>query len=277
MLQTENNSLQKEFPYHAAVADSGGVIFWCENGEVRKIPTHGGVFDIYKGPDDTLVYSSIHDSVDGQSASGLVIADRNGDVLRRYTTKNEVFGVYPFADGYLVGELTGKCVTVLDRDLSVVRTVPVKYDAENMHEVMRGVSIAKDGNIWVVQPGELVIRKYSFTGEVLEEIPTGPDTFGMEELENGNIIYTQHHAICEIDRQGNEIWRVNTEDIPKAGLCWALNFKLLENGHILLVNWLGHGCEGKGYPVMELDENHALCAVYPISPDAHYVSDLALL
>ena len=73
------------------------------------------------------------------------------------------------------------------------------------------------------------------------------------------------------------MWRVCADDIPQAGLCWALNFKTLPNGHTLLVNWLGHGCEGKGTPVIELDEKHTLYALYPIDPNAAYISDVDLL
>ena len=58
---------------------------------------------------------------------------------------------------------------------------------------------------------------------------------------------------------------------------WALNFKLLENGHILLVNRLGHSCEELGYSVIELDEKRNLHALYTISNDALDISDITLL
>ena len=264
------------FPYDAVIADSGHAIFIVRDGNVKKISTFGCAFDIYALGKDTYCYSSIGDN----SYSGIVVCNENGEVLKRYKTKNEVFGVWPIQNGekgFLVGELTGKLITVLDADCNVVKRFPILYNGKNLHEVMRGVQIARDGNIWVVQPGDCMIRKFSFEGELLEEIPTGPDTFGMEELENGNIIYTQHTAICEIDRKGKELWRVSASDIPQAGLCWALNFKIAPNGHILIANWLGHGCEKMGYPMIELDEKHELVGMFQISHEANYISDLCFL
>ena len=266
--------VQKIFPYDAVIADSGRNLFLCENGKIRALPTVGCAFSVFARRDGTILYSSICDG----TTSGLVLCDRAGNTLARYRTENEVFGVHELPQGgYLVGELSGKCVTRLDASLQVVSRFPVKYSGENLHEVMRGVYPARDGNVFVVQPGDRMIRKYDYSGTVLAEIPTGPDTFGMEEKENGNLIYTQHTALCEIDSAGRELWRVDSADILPAGLCWALNFRTLPSGHILLVNWLGHGCEGQGFPVIELDENHALYALYPICEDAVNIADLDLL
>lgn len=262
-----------KFPYNAVFADSGRRIFICENGKVRSFETVGGAFDVHAMPDGNICYSSINDN----GISGLVLCDRTGKVLARYRTENEVFGIYPLQDGYLVGELSGRCVTRLNGSMQIVQQFPVKYNGDNLHEIMRGVQPAQDGNVFVIQPGDSMIRKYDYNGKVLQEIPTGPDTFGLEEKENGNLLYTQHTALCEIDPQGKEVWRVCADDIPQAGLCWALNFKTLPNGHTLLVNWLGHGCEGKGTPVIELDEKHTLYALYPIDPNAAYISDVDLL
>lgn len=266
--------VQKTFPYDAVIADSNRKLFLCEKGKIRALPTVGCAFSVFARRDGTILYSSICDG----TTSGLVLCDRTGNTLARCRTENEVFGVHELPQGgYLVGELSGKCVTRLDASLQVVSRFFVKYNGENLHEVMRGVYPARDGNVFVVQPGDRMIRKYDYSGTVLAEIPTGPDTFGMEEKENGNLIYTQHTALCEIDSAGRELWRVDAADILPAGLCWALNFRTLPSGHILLVNWLGHGCEGQGFPVIELDENHALYALYPICEDAVNIADLDLL
>lgn len=261
------------FPYNAAICDSAGVIYIIRNGEMKAYTTLGSAYDIYALDGGRIAYGSICDG----DKSGMIITDEDGNILQRYITHNDVFGVWPFEKGYLVGELTTKSITWLDFDLNVVKNIPIRYDGDNMHEVMRGVQIARDGNIWAIQPGDMAIRKYDWDGNILEEIKTGPDTFGLEELENSDIIYTEHKALVWIDSNRNEIRRVTPEDIPEAGLQWALNFKLLSNGHVLLINWLGHGCEGMGCPVIELDKDWKLFALHPVTPNAIYISDIALL
>ncbi len=256
-----------------AVCDSSKKIFIVENGNIKTIKTYGSVFDIHSLPGKRLLYGSIYDGWD----CGLIITDYDGNILQRYITKSEVFAVYPHSGGYLVGELTSKSVVWLDFDLNIIKRTQIIYNGENMHEVMRGVRLASDGNIWVVQPGDLMIRKYSPEGDVLLEIRTGPDTFEMLELPDSRIIYTQHKALTEVTFDGRELYSVTADDIKPAGLQWALNFKLLENGHILLVNWLGHSCEEMGYPVIELDEKRNLHALYTISNDALDISDSTLL
>lgn len=276
-----NNNFEKndipvlDFPSNMNIAfcDSNKKIFLVENGNLKTIDTYGSVFDIYSLPGKRLLYASIYDGWD----CGLIITDYDGNILQRYITKSEVFAVYPHKDGYLVGELTSKSVVWLDLDLNIIKRTPVIYNSENMHEVMRGVRLSNDGNVWVVQPGDLKIRKYTPDGVLLHEIETGPDTFEMLELPDSKIIYTQHKALTEVSYDGTELRNTTASDISPAGLQWALNFKLLENGHILLVNWLGHSCEGMGYPVIELDEDRKLCALYTISPDAVDISDLTIL
>ena len=256
-----------------AFADSANKMYVFKDGVKTCFKTNGGAFDIYSLGNGLLAYGSIYDG----DVCGLIVCDLEGNIKKRYETKAQVFGIRPFDGGFLCGELPTKQVVWLDNDLKVIRKTPVRYDGDNLHEVMRGVRLAKDGNILVAQPGDNVIRRYTPDGILLSEVKVGADIFAFSECENGNIINTQHDALVERDKNGNELRRIDNTTAPEAGLCWPLNFTFLPNGNLLLVNWLGHGCEGKGYPVSEYDKDWRLVGLYTVDDDAEYISAVTLL
>ena len=162
--------------------------------------------------------------------------------------------------------------------MNVIRKTPVKYiNNENLHEVLRGVRLARDGSVLVSQPGNNIIRRYSPEGYLLAETPVGPDGFALYECENGNIIHTQHDALVERDKNGNEVRRIDARTAPEAGICWPLNFIFLPNGNLLLINWLCHGCEGKGYTVSEYVKDWNLVCLYTIDENVLDISAATLL
>ncbi len=189
--------------------------------------------------------------------SGFIVFDREGNDVRNYILPEgsyEVFGCQPLENGNIVlGDLRGKCLLEVNVQNEIVSRTPLFYDGENIHEVMRMPRLCRDGKSYlVVQPGIRKIIKYNKAGDILWQADTHRDTFDVVEKENGNLVYSAMEGVFELDTNGNEVWRVTREDIPRMNLCWALALKLSKDGNIVICNWLGHGHTGEGVPIFEV-------------------------
>lgn len=242
---------------HAIVCvDSGnGAIYECgpEGELVRELTGCGGAFDVWKLPDGSYLYCHI-----GPDHHGVRLVDGENHVLAEYRCESEVFGCQPLADGgFLVGELTAARLTEVTRGGEIARVIPIKTQAPP-HERMRMVRRRPDGTYLVNQPGDRVIRRYDAAGTVLAEIPTCGDTFAVVEDERGHIYYTGQTCIVETDAQGREVWKADAADLKAVRPQWLTGLQLLANGNLLVCNWLGHGCEGQGVPLFEIDRDKAI-------------------
>lgn len=209
-------------------------------------------FDMHLLKDNTILYCHY-----GNGQSGVSIIDRNGNIIFDYNkTEREVFSCQPLENGnILVGELREKRIIEINRQGNIVKEIPVFYDKDDLHEVMRSVRKSKDGNYFAVQPGLCKIIKYSESGKILWEADTLPYTYGIVEKDNGNIVYTCQTALVEIDNNGKEIWKLTVDDVPEMGIKWLLGLSLSDNGNIIVCNWLGHGFEKQGVPLFEISHD----------------------
>ena len=206
-------------------------------------------FDIWCMPNETFLFCHY-----GSDPSGVKIVDRKGTVLFHYDTKNEVFGCQPLENGnILVGELRQKRLVEVDKNADIVKEIPVFYDKDNLHEVMRTSRKCKNGDYLVAQPGLCKIIRYDSAGNILKQYNTNPDSFGVLEEENGNILYTCKSGLYELDKDGNEIWSVTNDDVPQMNIKWLLGMQLLPDGNVVVCNWLGHDCEHQGCPLFEVN------------------------
>lgn len=221
-----------------------------ENGNVIwELSIGCYAFDIWRMPDDKFLFCHY-----GSEPSGVKIIDREGQVLFSYCTQHEVFGCQPIENGnILVGELRQKRLVEVDSTAKIVREIPVFYDREDMHEVMRTPRKCRNGEYLVAQPGLCMIIRYNEKGDILRRYQTHPDSFGVIERENGNILYTCKSGLYELDTEGNEVWAVTNADIPQMNIKWLLGMQFLTDGNVVVCNWLGHGCEKQGCPLFEIN------------------------
>lgn len=222
-----------------------------ENGNVVfELPTHGACFDVWLLPDQTYLYCHL-----GPDSHGVRIVDRKNNILADYVTESEVFGCQPLPNGdILVGELTQKRLTEVKCNSEINKIIPLRCDISG-HEAMRMVRKHPDGTYLVNQPGDRVIRRYDFNGNILQEISTPGNTFAVAEDDYGHIYYTAQTCIIETDAAGNEVWCATREDLAEINPRWLTGMQLLVNGNLIICNWLGHGYEGKGIPLFEINRN----------------------
>ncbi len=249
-----------------------------EAGEIlcqKKLP--GFAFDLWVLPNgDRLV------PFYGFGSSGFVVFDEQGNDKRLYTCPegvDELFGCMPMPNGnVLLGDLQGKCLTQIAPDDTVVCKTPLFYDQENIHEIMRMPRLAKNGkDFWVVQPGLCAICCYAPDGQMLHQVPTRGDSFGVIEADNGNLIYSSIHGVFEVDLQGNEVWSLLPGDVPEMGWQWVLSLQLLQNGNLVLCNWLGHGHDGQGIPLFEVNRQKEVVWSCPVQDTIRNISAFHLL
>ena len=225
------------------------IITFNEQGEIIfELGTAGVGFDLWHLPNGNFLYSHLHGV-----GHGISVVTPNNEVVMRYLSNSEVFCCQPLEDGYvLVGELTEERIAIVSPSGKLEEVIPVKSKAHG-HEVMRSARRLPNGEFLVVQPGDCMIRRLSKSGSVLMEYNTRPNTFAVVQKENGNLLYTSQTAIVELDGNGKEVWAMTAEqDFKGMGIHWFTGMQLLPNGNIILCNWLGHGRQGTGVPIMEV-------------------------
>lgn len=230
--------------------------FDAEGRVVSEIPTDGAGFDFWKLPDGNILYCHLG----GSAGHGARVVTPENEIVTQYSSASEIFCCQPLEDGcFLVGELTEKQISVVSPAGKAEAVIPVKSIVSG-HEVMRAARRLKDGTYMVVHPGDRALRRYSETGEVLSEFPTRADTFGVVEFGEDHFLYTAQTALVETDAEGREVRAVTAEDgLSGLGIHWLTGLQLLPDNHVILANWLGHGREGTGVPVFELDADGKLC------------------
>lgn len=225
------------------------IINFNQKGEVVfELPTYGASFESWLLGTGNYLYCYL-----SSKGHGIQVVTPENEIITDYKTDSEVFSCQPLDNGYvLVGELTEKRITIIAPNGRLEKIIPVK-SATSGHEVMRSARKLRGGEYLVVHPGDCVIRQYDGIGTVLWEAKTRPNTFGAVERKNGNIIYTSQTALVELDISGNEIWTFEASDAPQLGIHWLTGLHLLSNGNIVVCNWLGHGMEGAGIPLFEVN------------------------
>lgn len=225
-----------------------GTVIW-------EIPTKGLSYDAWKLPDGTYLYAYNL----GADRGGAVHCDFRGEILCEYAASSQIFSCHPLSDGgYLVGEINPPCLKEIAPDGTVRKTIPVKSDYPG-HNSMRMCRKLPDGTYLVNQPKDAVIRQYDESGMILWEVSTPGDTFAVFPDQDGSIWYTAQKEIFRVDRAGSVLWHATREDLSPIKPAWLTGMQILQNGHLLVVNWLGHGMAGHGVPLFEIDPDKKIC------------------
>lgn len=173
-------------------------------------------------------------------------------VVWEYRTTGEVFACQRLAGGNtLVGESTTVRLVEVAPDGTVAKEIKVKSKGAG-HGCMRVARKTKAGTYIVGHPGDRMVREYGATGEVLREVPAPGPAYGVQLLDNGNVVFSCEHFVIEADKEGKEVWRLSDKEIPEVGPKWLAFIVRLPNGNTVVGNWLGHGQEGKGVPLFEV-------------------------
>jgi hypothetical protein len=154
----------------------------------------------------------------------------------------------------LIGELTPCRLIEVDRKGKIQFELQCKSTSTG-HGAMRMPRKLANGNYLVCHMEDRMVREYLPSGEVVREIPTPGPVFVAIRLPDGNTLMSSEEQILEVDANNNVVWTVDDKDIPEAGIKLLTGLQRLPNGNTVACNWLGHGQEGKGLPMFEINRD----------------------
>jgi len=236
-------------PFICTDSARGKLLRFSPAGELLREYDVPLAFDVWVLPDGNLLASMLN----GPLGPGVVLLRPDGETLLYYRSAGEVFGCQPLPDGHImVGELDPCGLVEINRHGKVISRIPCRTTCAG-HESMRMPRLTVDGTWLVCHKGEQVVREYAIDGTVMREIATPGPVFVAIRLPNGNTLFSCELRLVEVDVSGREVWSLDQADVPELGIRLLTGLQRLPNGNTVACNWLGHGQEGRGVPLFEVN------------------------
>lgn len=159
---------------------------------------------------------------------------------------NELSTASVLPDGGFLLAWSGSPASILELDVNGKVRKEVTFDTgiEHLHGQFRQVVKSRKGNYLVPLMGKGTLIEINDKGEVLSSIKTGGNPFSAVELKDGTIIVPCGDAHCiKWYNKGNEINKLEGQDIPGISLQFVAGITTCRNGNLLICNWLGHGTD----------------------------------
>ncbi|WP_437222023.1 hypothetical protein SH661x_002595 [Planctomicrobium sp. SH661] len=228
--------------HRLAEFDEEGALTWQ-----HPFPTASVCFQI--APNGNVLFA------DGGHPGRIQEVNRDHQVLFDYQSKCEqVLGFDLLPSGNVLLAEQGPCQAVeVDREGKIVRTVPMSTTEKVAHLQTRCIHQLSDGHVLAAHEGEGVVREYDQAGKVVWEYPGVTQTFEAIRLANGNTLIgcgTQKRII-EVTPEKQIVWELTAADIPEVNLSWVTGLQVLENGNVVVANFL-RGQEGRGAHAFEV-------------------------
>ncbi len=186
-------------------------------------------------------------------------------VVFEFKRPGEMHSAQRLADGNtLIGHTSEGKVYLVSPKVEVLKEYKTTFDTKNKHRIFRRIRQTEDGKIYAAHHGDGVCRVYDQSGKVLNTLKHYKDRcFSATPLTNGKVLLTGADKVKIVNLQNEIVWEVDIKEIPEAKVQSLTSAKMLENGNILVTNWMGHHrklIKKKGYP-----------SIIEISPDKKVV------
>jgi arylsulfatase A-like enzyme len=194
-------------------------------------------------------------------ASWVREVDRDKKTVWEYKVKGEAQSCQRLPNGNtLVGICTSRELVEVSPDNKIVARIKVQTNAKNSHKVMRRVRKGSDdGLYYVAHHGEGVCRVYDADSNVVREIPHYPGfCYSATPLAEGRVLLTGKDLMKIVGPDDEILWQIEPDDVADAKIASFCGAHVLENGNIVVSNWLGHGMSGTGKPVVEITPEKTL-------------------
>ncbi len=156
---------------------------------------------------------------------------------------------------YFLG--TANNITVADKNGNILKVIEVKEKLKSF----RLMRFDKDGNIFIGADG--IIVKIDLTGKVIRKIKLKGKIYVVKRNVNGDFLVTFGYEgmIAMVDSKTGKVksFYGGKEKHPKMGIDFASGFVILKgkkDDTVVLCNWLGHGKQGKGMPLIEFNKEN---------------------
>jgi len=279
---------QQKYPYRLLLSDllSQKLLILEKDGTVSwEYPEPGFVMDGERLVNGNLLYCWY--SMTKEKRAGVREITPNKQTIFEYPIAQECHSVQRLPDGLtLIEDPTNKRLIEVDRHGKIIRELKLQVGHDLPHRVARQCRKLPNGNYLVAQEFDQAVVEYAPDGKVLRRIPVNGMVFAVSRLPNGNTLIgtggaqpqkpsgqgVMSKSVIEVDAKGATVWSFEPADFPPdTNLEWILGAQRLANGNTLIVNWLGHGKDGKGISLLEvtpqkkvvwtLNEKRTICLV----------------
>lgn len=191
----------------------------------------------------------------GGKPTGVREITSRGQIVFDYVSKStQVFGCERLANGNTLVAEQGPCQAVeVNTKGEIVHVTPLHTSHENAHLQVRNIHQLANGNILAAHEGEGAVREVDRQGNVVWEYTGVTNSGDAQRLANGNTMIacgTQKRLI-EVTPEKRIVWEFTANDAPDLNLTWISSFQQLQNGNILIGNFL-RGQEGTGAHAFEV-------------------------
>ena len=275
----------KRVPVAVVVLLAAGVLC-LPRGDVRAAEAVKHRFLVVDNSAHRLIYVDQHDPGKGWSVK--IPAPRSRDL--QLVGDGKVLASHPngAAEYDLVTGRKGWAVTTY-KDVNTARRLPngntllganakggiTVYEVDRSgKEVSRRVLAKRSGSLRVMRRlgnGNLLLNlagpyrgvEIDPTGKIVWQyaLPRGAKGYKVMRLPNGNTLVSTGAlaSVIEVDAKGKIVATFGGKKAhPDAGLDFASGFDRLDNGHVVIANWLGHGHHPSSPHVVEFDRANKL-------------------
>lgn len=222
--------------------DASGEIVW-----EYAPPSTAVIFQVL--PDGHILFGF------GGTPTGVREITARGETVFEYVSPSkQVFGCERLESGNTLVAEQGPCRAVeVNPRGEVVHVTPLTTSHADPHLQVRNVHKLASGNILAAHEGEGAVREVTPDGTVVWEY-TGVENAGdAQRLPNGNTLIScgTQKRVLEVTPKGEIAWEFTADDAPDLNLTWISSIQQLENGNLLVGNFL-RGQEGKGAHAFEV-------------------------
>jgi len=174
-------------------------------------------------------------------------------VVFEFSRTGELHSAQRLADGNtLIGHTSEGKVYLVSPKGEVIKEVKTTYETKNKHRIFRRIRQTEEGKIYAAHHGDGVCRVYDQSGKVLNTLKHYSDRcFSATPLTNDRVLLTGLDKVKIVNLKNEVLWEIDIKEIPDSKVLSLTSAKMLENGNILVTNWMGHHrklIKKKGYP-----------------------------
>jgi outer membrane protein assembly factor BamB len=181
--------------------------------------------------------------------------DRDGKIVWSYESPSpEAVCFERLAGGNTLVAETDPCrVVEVTPAGKIVSTVKITTSDSHYHTQIRRIQHLENGNILAALSGEEVAREFRPDGSVAWENGKHHWLFQALRLPGGNTLLScgTENRLVEVDPSGKTVWELTPQDVPEVGMIWTTGVERLENGNLLVSNFL-HGRKEPGAHAFEV-------------------------
>lgn len=226
----------------------------------------GYCFDLQAFPNGNVLYSD-----------GKVIREINREktVIWQYDTGKEAYSCQRLPNGNtLIGDCGNSCLTLLDRSGHKVKDIPLQIRNKGHHGI-RWARKTEKGTYLVAQSADYEICEYDESGKKLRTVKMPGAVFSVVPVPNGDLIAGGAFGVQIIALDNSVKWSLTKADLPEVNLQYVLGIQQLDNGNLLISNWLKH--DKNGVMLFEVTKDKKLVRKLSANKGAGWISTAQLI